>query len=382
MYGRSMSWTSHSTRGGGHRGSCSTRIGEAEARERCKVGRGFPRKGRNLFDLYLDVTQKCDRNGIFLEIFWKSVFWWFFGHRSVGPFHFIESEVVPCSQMCSAKLQEFVLIIKVTQILEEKKQALAAKQKTREAQPEPDVLVGMCPTAQVINLFLLGNLVSFFDPDSLHKSNKRNLESSVQDLCHLASNLNRKNVLSWRRGLRPTRRTAWYHTTLCTCSVHVGSEVMASLFIIPHEVFHSSHGCKAEKRLCWWFGVFLLLLLGNFGGMDREIRQNAKPTLPQEYADSAAELVKLRREAKVNGNFFVEPEARPGLNGWGIPPWPNGWNPPKLGWLFGSMFFSFLKGENSFPEKNARRSCCLWCELRASSRWAPNPGPFWPLEQE
>lgn len=98
--------------------------------------------------------------------------------------------------MCSAKLQEFVLIIKVTQILEEKKQALAAKQKTREAQPEPDVLVGMCPTAQVINLFLLGNLVSFFDPDSLHKSNKRNLESSVQDLCHLASNLNRKNVLS------------------------------------------------------------------------------------------------------------------------------------------------------------------------------------------
>lgn len=54
--------------------------------------------------------------------------------------------------------------------------------------------------------------------------------------------------------------------------------------------------------------------------MDREIRQNAKPTLPQEYADSAAELVKLRREAKVNGNFFVEPEARPGLNGWGIPP--------------------------------------------------------------
>lgn len=41
---------------------------------------------------------------------------------------------------------------------------------------------------------------------------------------------------------------------------------------------------------------------------------------PQEYADSAAELVKLRREAKVNGNFFVEPEAGPGLNGWGIPP--------------------------------------------------------------
>ena len=30
---------------------------------------------------------------------------------------------------------------------------------------------------------------------------------------------------------------------------------------------------------------------------------------PQEYTDSAAELVKLRREAKVNGNFFVEPEA-------------------------------------------------------------------------
>ena len=32
----------------------------------------------------------------------------------------------------------------------------------------------------------------------------------------------------------------------------------------------------------------------------------------QEYADTAAELVKLRREAKLNGNFFVEPEV-----GWG-----------------------------------------------------------------
>lgn len=96
--------------------------------------------------------------------------------------------------MRSAKLQEFVLIIKVTQILEEKKQALAAKQKTREAQPEPDLLVGMCPIAQVINLFLLGNLVRFFDPDSLHKSNKRNLLCKI--CCHLASNLNRKNVLS------------------------------------------------------------------------------------------------------------------------------------------------------------------------------------------
>lgn len=29
----------------------------------------------------------------------------------------------------------------------------------------------------------------------------------------------------------------------------------------------------------------------------------------EEYADTAAELVKLRREAKLNGNFFVEPEA-------------------------------------------------------------------------
>ena len=48
------------------------------------------------------------------------------------------------------------MVIKVTQILEEKKQALAGKQKTREAQLEPDVLVGMCPTAQVISLFLLG----------------------------------------------------------------------------------------------------------------------------------------------------------------------------------------------------------------------------------
>jgi hypothetical protein len=28
----------------------------------------------------------------------------------------------------------------------------------------------------------------------------------------------------------------------------------------------------------------------------------------EEYADTAAELVKLR-EAKLNGNFFVEPEA-------------------------------------------------------------------------
>lgn len=106
----------------------------------------------------------------------------------MGPFHFIESEVVPWSQMCLAKRQEFVLVVKVTQFLEEKKQALAAKQKTREAQPEPDVLVGMCPIAQVISLFLLGDSVSFFDPDSLHKSNKI--------CCHLASNLNRKNVLS------------------------------------------------------------------------------------------------------------------------------------------------------------------------------------------
>ncbi|CAE7360210.1 RPL7D, partial [Symbiodinium pilosum] len=30
----------------------------------------------------------------------------------------------------------------------------------------------------------------------------------------------------------------------------------------------------------------------------------------KEYADSASELVKLRREAKLNGNFFVEPEAK------------------------------------------------------------------------
>ena len=28
----------------------------------------------------------------------------------------------------------------------------------------------------------------------------------------------------------------------------------------------------------------------------------------EEYADTSAELVKLRREAKLNGNFFVEPE--------------------------------------------------------------------------
>lgn len=33
-----------------------------------------------------------------------------------------------------------------------------------------------------------------FDPDSLHKSNKRNLLCKI--CCHLASNLNRKNVLS------------------------------------------------------------------------------------------------------------------------------------------------------------------------------------------
>ncbi|CAE7698685.1 RPL7D, partial [Symbiodinium microadriaticum] len=30
----------------------------------------------------------------------------------------------------------------------------------------------------------------------------------------------------------------------------------------------------------------------------------------KEYADTASELVKLRREAKLNGNFFVEPEAK------------------------------------------------------------------------
>ena len=29
----------------------------------------------------------------------------------------------------------------------------------------------------------------------------------------------------------------------------------------------------------------------------------------KEYAEASKELVKLRREAKVNGNFFVEPEA-------------------------------------------------------------------------
>jgi hypothetical protein len=34
----------------------------------------------------------------------------------------------------------------------------------------------------------------------------------------------------------------------------------------------------------------------------------------QEYADTAAELVKLRREAKLNGNFFVEPEVTRNLN--------------------------------------------------------------------
>ena len=35
----------------------------------------------------------------------------------------------------------------------------------------------------------------------------------------------------------------------------------------------------------------------------------------QEYADTAAELVKLRREAKLNGNFFVEPEVTRNFNG-------------------------------------------------------------------
>ena len=44
---------------------------------------------------------------------------------------------------------------------------------------------------------------------------------------------------------------------------------------------------------------------------------NLDESLHQEYADSAAELVKLRREAKVNGNFFVEPEAvRKGMMVW------------------------------------------------------------------
>lgn len=41
----------------------------------------------------------------------------------------------------------------------------------------------------------------------------------------------------------------------------------------------------------------------------KTIPQSGRIWNHQEYADSAAELVKLRREAKVNGNFFVEPEA-------------------------------------------------------------------------
>ena len=383
-----MSWTSHTHRGGGHRGSCSTRIGEAEARERCKVGRGFPPGGQKFVwsKIWMWPKKVIGMGDFwrflvkFLEsqfakvIFWTSVRWTF-------PLYWIIkwSQGPRCAP---AKRQEFVLVIKVTQILEEKKQALAAKQKTREAQPEPDLLVGMCPIAQVISLFLLGNLVSFFDPDSLHKSNKRNLLCKI--CCHLASNLNRKNVLSWRRGLRPTRRTAWYHTTLCTCSVHVGSEVMASLFIIPHEVFHSSHGCKEEKRLCWCFGILALFccweILGEWIGNQATAKPTLGDLLPQEYADSAAELVKLRREAKVNGNFFVEPEARPGLNGWGIPTLTQRLEPPKTWVAFWvDVFFLFWKGKIRF-RKVARRSCCLWCELRASSRWAPNPGPFWPLE--
>ena len=40
------------------------------------------------------------------------------------------------------------------------------------------------------------------------------------------------------------------------------------------------------------------------------------PKNGEEYADTAAELVKLRREAKLNGNFFVEPEE--GLVGVGL----------------------------------------------------------------
>ena len=45
----------------------------------------------------------------------------------------------------------------------------------------------------------------------------------------------------------------------------------------------------------------------------------------KEYADTAAELVKLRREAKLNGNFFVEPEVE-GL--WGL----GGWYPVPRVW--------------------------------------------------
>lgn len=43
--------------------------------------------------------------------------------------------------------------------------------------------------------------------------------------------------------------------------------------------------------------------------LGQKIPQSGRIWNDQEYADSAAELVKLRREAKVNGNFFVEPEA-------------------------------------------------------------------------
>eukprot|EP00931_Biecheleriopsis_adriatica_P054398 TRINITY_DN319_c0_g1_i4.p1 TRINITY_DN319_c0_g1~~TRINITY_DN319_c0_g1_i4.p1 ORF type:complete len:279 (+),score=90.06 TRINITY_DN319_c0_g1_i4:71-838(+) len=42
----------------------------------------------------------------------------------------------------------------------------------------------------------------------------------------------------------------------------------------------------------------------------RKALQERTQAYEKEYADTAKELVSLRREAKVNGNFFVEPEAK------------------------------------------------------------------------
>merc|ERR1719231_1831616 len=43
---------------------------------------------------------------------------------------------------------------------------------------------------------------------------------------------------------------------------------------------------------------------------EREKLKERTVAYEKEYADTQNELVKLRREAKVNGNFFVEPEAK------------------------------------------------------------------------
>ena len=314
-----MSWghPSHSTRGGGHRGSCSTRIGEAEARERCKVGRGFPRGGQTfLSDLYLDATQNCDRKGRFLEI--------------------LGAEVVPGSQMCSAKRQEFVLVVKVTQILEEKKRALAAKQKTREAQPELDVLVGMCPIAQVINLFLLGNLVSFFDPDLLPSCEQLEQEERAK--------LKERTAAYEKDSLVP------YDLMHLQCPCGIWSDGI----IIHHSSRSVSFISRMQRRkeallMFWCFGTFLLLK--NFWGNGWEIRQLPSQLCPRSTPTVPPSWWSCAERPRWMATSSWSPRRGPGWTGGGFHPDPTVGTPQNLGGFLGRCFLLLWKGKIRFQKK-------------------------------